>query len=396
MDYIQFFEIIFIAWIFGIVFNLLKLPTAYGHIVAGFILGPSILGLLTMNNAIESFAMIGMFFIILFSGFQTPPGSFAKSVNKSWLSAILTTFVPLIAIFFIANYFIKDIFTSALLATILGISSLNNMYAYLKSGNIHKTPISNLSMGIGAINNIFMIFIFSVTLAITQLETLNPINISIIAGKAFGMVILFIALSRYLFPRLIYGLKIKSSANIVGVILTFGLSYGLIAEQLGINFLMGALFVGLFIREEFLNGELAVATNEQIFSLSSTTFGVFAYIFIGLQINISEVLDSWILSSIILGSILVIKLIFTFVPAYFTGLSKLESMMVTFNQMLGGEMVVVFATIALLANAITHTLFTDIIIITLILGILSSFIMSLGLIGLKNDIDYKFLNKEQQ
>ena len=71
------------AWALGTVFKRNGLPFIMGQLLAGLILGPSVLGLLTPSDGLELLAELGIFFVMFHSGMEMDP---KEAIEHRWPS----------------------------------------------------------------------------------------------------------------------------------------------------------------------------------------------------------------------------------------------------------------------------------------------------------------------
>ena len=88
--------IIVFAKIFGIVARYLKAPQVVGQIIAGLIIGPSILGLVDQSTFIIEMAEIGVLILMFSAGLETNLRDLLKTGLKALLIACAGVFIPLI------------------------------------------------------------------------------------------------------------------------------------------------------------------------------------------------------------------------------------------------------------------------------------------------------------
>ena len=88
--------IIVFAKVFGIIARFLKAPQVVGQIVAGLIIGPSILGIVDQSTFIIEMAEIGVLILMFSAGLETNLRDLLKTGLKALLIACAGVFVPLI------------------------------------------------------------------------------------------------------------------------------------------------------------------------------------------------------------------------------------------------------------------------------------------------------------
>ena len=65
--------ILVVAWVLGEFFAKFGLPVMLGELLAGILLGPPLLGIVTSSPAIELLAELGIFFVMFYTGVEMNP-----------------------------------------------------------------------------------------------------------------------------------------------------------------------------------------------------------------------------------------------------------------------------------------------------------------------------------
>ncbi len=95
----------------------LRIPSIFGLILAGIIIGPNATGLLTNNQGISVFAAVGLLYLMFLAGLEINFNSFRQNRNKSLFFGAATFFIPMLIGFFILHYLLRFTFLPALLVS---------------------------------------------------------------------------------------------------------------------------------------------------------------------------------------------------------------------------------------------------------------------------------------
>ena len=101
--------IVIFAKVFGLLARKIKVPQVAGEIVAGLLIGPSLLGWVSESELISGIAEIGVIMLMFSAGLTTNLTQLKKSGLKATLIACAGVFVPLICgtvlymVFFMVN-----------------------------------------------------------------------------------------------------------------------------------------------------------------------------------------------------------------------------------------------------------------------------------------------------
>ena len=88
--------ILIAAKAFGILARKVKAPQVVGEIIAGLIIGPSILGLVSQTDFLSQMAEIGVVIIMFSAGLETDLKELMKTGPIAFLVACMGVFVPLV------------------------------------------------------------------------------------------------------------------------------------------------------------------------------------------------------------------------------------------------------------------------------------------------------------
>ena len=88
--------IIIVAKIFGLGARKIKAPQVAGEIVAGLLIGPSVLGLVGYSDFLGQMAEIGVMLLMFTAGLETRISELKKTGIKAFLIACAGVFIPLI------------------------------------------------------------------------------------------------------------------------------------------------------------------------------------------------------------------------------------------------------------------------------------------------------------
>ena len=88
--------IIIFAKAFGLLARKVKAPQVAGEIIAGLLIGPSVLGLVAASDFLSAFAEIGVILLMFTAGLETDLTELKKTGIKATIIACAGVFVPLI------------------------------------------------------------------------------------------------------------------------------------------------------------------------------------------------------------------------------------------------------------------------------------------------------------
>ena len=117
--------VLFIILLAPILMAKIKVPDIVGFIIAGTIIGPYGLNLLTKNLAVELFATIGLLYIMFIAGIELNITEFKNQKHKSLIFGALTFSIPIIIGFPVCYYLLGyPLLTSLLTASMFATHTL--------------------------------------------------------------------------------------------------------------------------------------------------------------------------------------------------------------------------------------------------------------------------------
>ncbi len=350
------FIIIAAAKVMAELFERLRQPAVVGEILAGVIIGPSVLGLVQPTELISIVAEIGVIFLLFTVGLETKPQDILRVGKKAALVATLGVVFPFVAGYLIALFwggtFIESMFIgAALVATSVGITA-----RVLGSMGLLDLETSRVILGAAVIDDILGLIILSVVSGLAD-GAVNFANLAKTAGLAilFTVVVgLFGArIMTALAPR-ISDLHVNKPFFNIGLMCCFGLS--VVSLYFGVAAIIGAFLAGMALAE-------ATEGNQKMRVLTSgvTEFLVpFFLVHIGMQLNLSVFNDSSVvvLALVITAAAVVTKFVGGGLGAW--GMKRREMAQIGVGMIPRGEVGIVVAQIGLGMAVISEQFFASV------------------------------------
>lgn len=223
-----------------------KLFFAPFYIVAGFIIGPNVLGIVTNTHIIELLGEIGVVFLLLFLGLEFSLHTFLGN-KKSVLMAGGIDFVVNFGIgFLVGRLFGLSIPYCLMLAGMIYMSSSGIVTKSLIEMNVNKNPEGNLIMGIMVFEDLVMvIFLVIVSAGISggTALTAGAVAIELVKAGLFCGVLIALAAFKPAFMDKLLGIRRKELLMVTffGIVLLVTA----LGEQVGVSKALSAFFLGV-------------------------------------------------------------------------------------------------------------------------------------------------------
>ena len=338
------------------IFERLRQPAVVGEILAGVIVGPSLMGWVAPSEVISIFAEFGVIFLLFNVGVETKPQAIFNVGKRAAVVGVFGVILPFVAGYFIAvawgGSFAESMFIgAALVATSVGITA-----RVLGSMGLLDTQVARIILGAAVIDDILGLIILSLVQGVSQ-GSISYAGLAKTAGAAILFTIFVALVGSRVINRLapfIQRLRLGKPFFTLGLILCLGLSVA--SVYIGVAAIIGAFLAGMALAE-------ATEENHKMHRLTSgvTEFLVpFFLVNIGMQLNLSVFRDtSTIVFAVLLTLIAVItKFVGCGIGAL--GMRRREVAQIGMGMVPRGEVGIVVAQIGLGLGVIGPSFFASV------------------------------------
>ena len=267
--------ILTVAWFLGRVFARFGLPVVLGELLAGIILGPPLLGIISTSEPIELLAEFGIFFLMFYAGLEMDPKEAVEHLWPSTAVAIGGFVLPFVFGYLVCMMFGGTSFQSLFVGMGISVTAIAVQSRILHDMHIHNTSIGHIIIGAAIINDILALVALSILLELAESGTIQVVTVALIVFKVaifFGFTIL---IGQFVIPKFIRKLDDRE-----GKAFTFALVCALVmaymAELAGLHLIIGAFLAGQFVRKEIMDIDIYQKINDRFYGIS---YGFMAPIF---------------------------------------------------------------------------------------------------------------------
>lgn len=376
---IQLAIIIVFAKFFGLIARKLKAPQVVGEIIAGLILGPSFLKLMSESDFLAGMAEIGVIMLMFSAGLETDIKQLKRTGFKATVIACAGVFVPLVSgtVLFMCFYGFsapgtEDFLKAVYIGTILTATSVSITVQALKELGKLSDEIGTTILSAAIIDDVIGILVLTMVISFK-----DPSN-------SIGMVVVKTALFFILSAVVGYGiyrvLKIVDKKHphtrripIIGLALAFTLSY-LAEETFGVADITGAYVAGIILSSlddsKYIDRKMDVN--------SYMLFGPVFFASIGLQTNIKTLDMSILLFSLafVLTGMLS-KIIGCGLAGRALGFKGKDTLKIGVGMMTRGEVALIVSQKGLAVGLMDSRYFTSVILLIICSSILTPVILKI-------------------
>ena len=381
---LQIIAILVTCRIFGWLFKKIGQPTVIGEILAGIVLGPSVLGNIAPEasaflfpiESLGNITILSQFGLILFMfaiGMELNLTEIRQKLNETILISHTSTIVPfffgmLTAYFVYEKYADKSIpfLSFALFIGIaMSITAFPVLARIIQEKGLTKTHLGVITLASAANGDITAWCLLAVVIAIAQAGTMLSAVYNIVFSILY-IVIMFLAIRPFLrMVGQIYHNKEVIDKGIVAFILLLLVISSYFTEILGLHALFGAFIAGVVMPE---NIKFRKIMTEKVEDVSLALFLPLFFASTGLrtEIGLIDSSEQWILCTIFILVAIVGKFGGAMFSARFVGESWKDSLYIGALMNTRGLMELVVLTIGYEMGILTPSVFVMLVIMTLV------------------------------
>ncbi|MEW6605090.1 MAG: cation:proton antiporter [Thermoproteota archaeon] len=370
------------ARVLGEVFQRFKQPPLVGELLAGVIIGPSILGLVLPSPDLQVLSNLAVFFLMFLAGLEMDPREIRRAGKAAIIISIVAFFVPLLSGTGVSMLFGLTTVQSLFMGLLLSITAVPVSAMVLMQFGILNSRLGNTVITAAVVNDIMSLIMLSIILQISAADGSGQLDLGDLASSGIKIAaflagiflfdILFRKTASWLPHRVEpFFKRLQTKEAAFGVLLITTIAISLIAQDIGLHFIIGTFFSGLVVYKEMIGRQ---NFNRVYGIISAITFGFFAPIFfalIGIEFNVQSLLSAIPLFLALLGVAILTKIAAGYVGAKAAGFDQEISMTIGFLMNGRGMVELVIASIGFTAGIIDATLFSIAVAIGLVTSIIA-------------------------
>ena len=230
-------------------FERLRQPAVAGEIMAGILIGPSLLNLAAPSEITSILAEIGVIFLLFNVGLETKPAAIFKVGKSAAMVAVLGVVLPFVAGWLLmlawGSTSVESLFVgTALVATSVGITA-----RVLSAMGLLDAPTARIILGAAVIDDILGLLVLAVVSSMAA-GAVNYVEILTTAALAIGFTVFMAFVAAPVVTRVAPSADRLRSGHgmfILGLVLCLGLSVA--AAFIGVAAIIGSFLAGMAMAE---------------------------------------------------------------------------------------------------------------------------------------------------
>ena len=339
----------------------IRVPAVIGEIIAGILIGPSVLGLVNTGDMLFFLAELGVILLLIQVGLETDIVELKTVGRASILVAIIGVVLPMALGFGASSLLGESINTSlfvgaALTATSIGITA--RVFGDLRA---LATVEARTVLGAAVVDDVLGLIILTVVTRIVEQGSVGIGTIASTIGLAVGFLAVTSTVGFTIFPQLFARITqvARSTSTVSVVAIGIALGFSVLAEKAHLAPIIGAFVAGLALRR--------IATHERVERDVSSLAQIFVPIFflnIGISTNIRAMADARVIGvALVLSAVAIISKIAAASGAIG---SRGDKWTIGFGMLPRGEVGLIFASIGLSVGALSEELYGSVLVVVLV------------------------------
>lgn len=371
--------IIIFAKFFGILARKCKAPQVVGEIIAGLLIGPSVLGLVAQSDFLLEMAEVGVVLLMFSAGLETDLKELMKTGPVAFLIACAGVIVPLIGgtllymgFYGVAPWGSEKFFAAVFIGVIMTATSVSITVQSLKEMGKLKGKVGTTILSAAIIDDVLGIIVLTFVIGFKNPDS-NPANV-VFSTLLFFVLAFVVGIFVYrIFKMLDERYPHTQRIPIMSLALCFFFAYA--AERyFGIADITGAYVAGVVLcsiqDSSYIDRKMEVS--------SYMIFGPIFFASIGLKTSIDHLDGKILLFSVGFVIVaLITKIIGCGIMSRLCKFSFPDSLKIGVGMMTRGEVALIVAQKGLSVNLLTPEYFTAVILLIIVSSISTPILLKL-------------------
>lgn len=363
----------------GLLAAKLKAPQVVGEIIAGLLIGPSVLGLVQQTELISGMAEIGVVLLMFFAGLETSLYDLKRTGFKAFLIACAGVFVPLAGGYVLYSCYYgfapngsPEFYSAVFTGVIMTATSVSISVASLQELGYLKSETGTTIMSAAIIDDVIGIVVLTFVVGMKDPSS-SPSRVIVSTLLFFAGATVFGILIFRLFKFLNSKYPHTRRLPILGFVLAFAMAY-IAEEYFGIADITGAYVAGIIL--------CSIQDSEYIArKVDISSYMLFAPVFfcsIGLKTSIDQMSASLLLFCVLFVAIaLITKVIGCGLMSRLLRFNNVDSLKIGVGMMTRGEVALIVAQKGLSVGMIESKYFTAVILLIMVSSIITPIFLKL-------------------
>lgn len=380
---LQLVLVLFAARIMGELAAYFNVPSVIGELLAGVLIGPSLLGFVELTPSMSLLAEIGVILLLFEVGLETDVRKLLSRATQAITVAIGGMLFPLIAGFLISYYvFHFSLIPSLFIGSTLTATSIGITLRVLSDLKKHQGKEAQVIVGAAVLDDILGIVLLSLLYEFSTSGEVHLFN----AGKVLIFIMVFFAVAPLAVKLISQTIrKWDEKSSIPGLLPTMIVSlilfFAWMAHKLGAPELLGGFAAGLALSRQFFfpfaflreTPQFTHRVEEQMRPIVHLFSPIF-FVSIGLSLNLREIAWGSSFVWMLTGSLLVLAILGKLASGFLLRQESFLTKLIIGTAMIPrGEIGLIFASVGLSSGVLNDETYASLILVVAITTLIAPF-----------------------
>ena len=305
--FLQILVVLILARLFGEAAERLGQSASVGELLAGIALAlaglylapltPWLSGLAELQESavLAHLGTLGIFFLVLMAGIEMQPKEIAETSKAAFLVALGGMLVPLAAGCGFGWLILPEgplkVPQALVIGVAMSITAIPATVKVLSEFDLLHSKLGETVVAAAVFDDVFGLFLLAVVTAVVQTGSLPDLGSALwLLGKIALFFAITIALGVHIYPRVSRGLKqMQADALELSALVIAALAYGLLAELLGMHWILGAFVAGLYFESARVGAAAYRDIRVTVAAITGGVLGPFFFVSIGLTVELEAI-----------------------------------------------------------------------------------------------------------
>ncbi len=402
-DILNLLLILTVAWLFGNAAENVGYPALMGEILAGIVFGPAVLGILHPSDALDIFAELGVFLLMLYVGMEVDPHELFELGPQALMVAFGGFILPFGLGYLIGELIGVTIEGALFIGIAMAATSLATKSRILVDLDLLETRIAGVLLGGALLSDVGVMVVFAGITGFLETGQVTLLGLSAVMLKAIAFFAAALVIGDRALPLVwaqleglmeAHGFVDKTSAFTVALVVAF--LFAFLAALVDLHMIIGGFVAGLFLRQAKIDEEIYEHMDTVIYDLAMGFFAPIFFVAVGFDLTLDVFTQDLGLLLTILAIAFVGKIVGSWVFAFPTKLTNKEGLVIGFGMNGRGTVEIIIVSVGLSAGIISQELFSILVFMAIFTTALVPATMKIGIDWIENADELVYMLDEQE
>jgi len=355
-----------------------KLGSIVGYIFSGILIGPFVLGFISDQKEVHTFAEFGIIMMLFLIGLEIRPAELWLMRKKFIRYGVLQILLTALAIGLAVFYFTEQLNLSIIAGLVLALSSTAIVMPTLSEMGQDQNNTGRSALSVLLLQDVMVIPIIALIALLSPsgmeyqngelIQQFNNIERFIIITATVGLIVFVVRIVGFRFFH--YIAKTNQREIFIASILLIVIAVSYIMQLIGLSPALGAFLVGMLLSDNEYRHSIEV----DIAPFKDILLGLF-FITVGTSLNVTYAIDNYTLALTALVALLIIKGTILWAIAYQGDIEPQQRLFFAVSLCQAGEFAFVLGGFAFQAQLFDYNFYTLINVIATLSMISTPFLM---------------------